>query len=412
MPSYTKEDLENALADLRNNVYSSIRVCSNTTQIPRSTLSARLRDRKSRVESHESQKSLSNNEEDILVDYIKHLAKLGNPITLPRVKEIAFEIRSRRAEFATSDLPINPLGKRWLDRFRKRYPELDSVYSRSLESSRVEGLTYSVLNAFFEQLSELVSRNRYPPDAIFNFDETGYALGTRISTKVLISREDKLNFKEEPGRKEWITAIECIRASGATLPPLVIFKASNVNSGWIPSEIPRNWRFSTTLTGWTNDTIAFEWLSNLFEPETRRNDGKRRLLIFDGHGSHITSRFLSFCLGHSIDPVCLPPHTSHKLQPLDVALFGPLKRYLTSVLDSFFNSVPTSITRKDWIECYRVARELTYRPNSIESGFRTTGIYPLDAEMTIKKLTSPPPPPLYATPDSRPPRIPRPRDFS
>jgi len=66
-------------------------------------------------------------------------------------------------------------------------------------------------------------------------------------------------------------------------------------------------------------------LTTLFEPETRRNDVKRRLLLLDGHGSHLTARFVAFCIGKSIDLVVLPAHTSHLLQPLDVGVFSPLK---------------------------------------------------------------------------------------
>lgn len=98
---------------------------------------------------------------------------------------------------------------------------------------------------------------------------TGYALGTRTSTRVLISREGELNSKEQPGRKEWAIVIGCIRATGLALPPpLVISKASNANPGWIPPEIPKDWSLLTTTSGWTNDDVAFEWLKIHFEPLT------------------------------------------------------------------------------------------------------------------------------------------------
>ena len=45
-----------------------------------------------------------------------------------------------------------------------------------------------------------------------------------------------------------------------------------------------------------------------FEPETYRNDNKRRLLLLDEHGSHLTARFIAFCLNKNIYLVVLPPH--------------------------------------------------------------------------------------------------------
>jgi hypothetical protein len=109
---------------------------------------------------------------------------------------------------------------------------------------------------------------------------------------------------------------------------LIGIERKHTNTGWILQSTPPNWKFLTSNSGWTSDSHAFEWLTTLFDPETRRLDEKRRLLILDGHGSHLTARFIAFCLDAHIDLVCLPPHTSHKLQPLDVSLFGPLKRAL------------------------------------------------------------------------------------
>jgi len=58
-----------------------------------------------------------------------------------------------------------------------------------------------------------------------------------------------------------------------------------------------------------------------------------RLLIMDGHSSHVSWEFLDYCLTHDIIPFCLPPHSTHLLQPLDVGLFSPLQRNYSSCLD-------------------------------------------------------------------------------
>lgn len=60
--------------------------------------------------------------------------------------------------------------------------------------------------------------------------------------------------------------------------------------GLDPAHTSRDWRFSTSNSGWTSDSHAYEWLTTVFEPETRPEDPEvRRLLIKDGHGSHITA---------------------------------------------------------------------------------------------------------------------------
>ena len=44
-------------------------------------------------------------------------------------------------------------------------------------------------------------------------------------------------------------------------------------------------------------------------------------LVLDGHGSHITSDVIEFVQSNNIHLLCLPSHTSHILQSLDVGVF-------------------------------------------------------------------------------------------
>jgi hypothetical protein len=68
------------------------------------------------------------------------------------------------------------------------------------------------------------------------------------------------------------------------------------------------------------------WLQSIFDKYTKdRTVGKYRLLILDGHKSHFTAEFEQYCLKNSIIPLCMPPHSSHLCQPLDVGCFSSLK---------------------------------------------------------------------------------------
>jgi hypothetical protein len=406
MPTYSEDTITTALTAYRNGEYTSIRKCAYAFDIPNTTLSERLRSRISRSKSHELQKTLSTAEEKTLLKTITRLSKSGLSITLPLTRDLAEEIRLSRFRLSLTPTSYPPLGKNWLDKFRKRYPELKTVYSRALDASRFEGVNYPVVNAYFDALTDLFLENSYPSDAIFNVDETGFALGTILPSKVLIRRGDITAFKKISGRQEWITAIECIGASGVALPPLLIFKAKHTNTAWIPASTPENWRFSTSNSGWTSDNHAYEWLTTLFEPETRRNDEKRRLLLLDGHGSHLTARFIAFCIDKNIDLVCLPPHTSHLLQPLDVGVFSPLKRALSAEIEKLFCLDTRRIPRIEWTEAYIIARSRAFTSRSIESSFRASGIYPISPITILSTLRMP-----TSTPPTTPPPITTPKDL-
>ena len=171
------------------------------------------------------------------------------------------------------------------------------------------------------------------------------------------------------------------------LPPLLIFKAKYTNCGWIPANTPRNWQFSTSKSGWTSDTHAYQWISTLFDAETRKEDSRRRLLLIAGHGSHLTSSSLAHCLSKTIDVVVLPPHSSHILQPLDVGVFSPLKRALTEELDALFRLDSSRISRVDWTAAYINARQQAFSSRNIISAFHATGLSPLSPITVLSTLT-------------------------
>ena len=58
-----------------------------------------------------------------------------------------------------------------------------------------------------------------------------------------------------------------------------------------------------------------------------------RLLVVDGHESHKTERFLTLAEEHNIIICCLPAHTTHLLQPLDIAVFKQCKHFHQKALD-------------------------------------------------------------------------------
>ena len=72
--------------------------------------------------------------------------------------------------------------------------------------------------------------------------------------------------------------------------------------------------------------LGLRWVMDVFEPNTATPN--QRLLIVDGHSSHVSPKFIAFCITHCIDLMILPAHSSHITQPLNVSVFGPLKTAL------------------------------------------------------------------------------------
>jgi hypothetical protein len=112
MPTYFEEDLTTALAAYRNGEYTSIQECAYAFNILASTLSDRLLTRTSRSKLHKSQKILLTAKEKTLLKAITRLSKLGCPITLPLIRDLAKEIRLSRFRLSSSPTSYPLLGKR------------------------------------------------------------------------------------------------------------------------------------------------------------------------------------------------------------------------------------------------------------------------------------------------------------
>lgn len=115
----------------------------------------------------------------------------------------------------------------------------------------------------------------------------------------------------------------------------------------------------------------------MFEPQTRGvcDPTVPRVLIVDGHNSHTTTKFLDHAQKHNIIVICLPPHTTHYLQPCDVALFGPLSKAWQAEVQKCYDA-GLSVTRYNLIEVYARAREVAFKVDTIITAFRKTGIWP------------------------------------
>ena len=128
------------------------------------------------------------------------------------------------------------------------------------------------------------------------------------------------------------------------------------------------------------------WLKSLFDPQTS-DKAKRdwRLLILDGHGSHCTLDFLEWCHKRRILVAIYPPHSTHRLQPLDVSLFRPLATYYSQALDAHTRQSLglSSVSKRDFFAIFYQAFDKAFTAENIRSGWRKTGIEPWDPDQVL-----------------------------
>ena len=153
------------------------------------------------------------------------------------------------------------------------------------------------------------------------------------------------------------------------MPPLMIYPRKRaVPESMRVSAVPGT-MFSVSDNGWITQEVFIASI-----PPARPV-----LLIEDGHSSHITLDTIKLARANNIHLLCLPSHSSHILQPLDIGVFKSFKseyskacrRYLTANPGRVITSeVIASLIGETW------ARSIT--PVNILSGFEKSGIFPLN----------------------------------
>jgi hypothetical protein len=117
----------------------------------------------------------------------------------------------------------------------------------------------------------------------------------------------------------------------------------------------------------------------IFFKHTRSTKERPVLLILDDHDSHLSLDGIELCRESGIIILSLPPHCSHKLQPLDRSVYGPFKKYVNSMFDAWMRSNPgKTMSIYDIPGVVRDALPLATTPKNIQSGFRVSGIWPLN----------------------------------
>jgi len=145
----------------------------------------------------------------------------------------------------------------------------------------------------------------------------------------------------QDGNREMVTVIAWIAADGRVIPPSDIYLGSRHQPGWHAGmQEKEQATFAWSTKGWTNNQPGLERVEQNFEKYTIKMfapwdwplvhadyysaKDKRRILILDGHLSDPIWQFFDLCFKKHIYLICLPAHSTHILQPLDVGLFGPL----------------------------------------------------------------------------------------
>jgi hypothetical protein len=280
------------------------------------------------------------------------------------------------------------VGKLWASNFVRRQPELRTRFSRKYDYQRAKCEDPKVIGEWFEVVRNVKAKYGIVDEDTYNFDETGFMMGI-IFAGMVVTTSDGLGKAKlaQPGNREWATVIQGVNAQGWAIPPFIILAGQYHLANWYTEcNLPANWRIATTNNGWTTNEVGLDWIKHFDHYTAPRTKGTYRLLILDGHESHHSTEFELYCQNHNIITLCMPPHSSHLLQPLDVGCFGPLKQAYGRQIEDLMRAHINHVSKLEFLCAFREAFFASMTEKNIQGGFAGAGLMPYEPERVISKL--------------------------
>jgi hypothetical protein len=391
--TYTEADVQLALFDVQRDQILSIRRAELIYKVPERTIRRRRDGKHSRRDCEPNSKRLTKLEEEAIVHRILDEVLRGVPPSKANVRDMADRLLRDRGG--------KPTGKNWVDNFIKRTPELRTRWSRPYDRQRAACEDPAIIQPWFILVQNMKAKYGIIDEDIWNFDESGFMMGKITSQLVVTGLEKPGKAKKlQPGDREWTTLVQGVGATGKRIPPFLIFAGKVLISTWFTKDLPRDWVIQVSPTGWTNNELALAWLEH-FDTHAK-SVGAYRLLIIDGHESHCSIDFQDRCKEKKIIVLCMPAHSSHLLQPLDVACFSPLKRAYGDGISVLARSRIHHINKETFLPAFKAAYEKAFTAENICAGFQGAGLVPHNPDAVLSKLDvrlytpTPPPQPTVA----------------
>lgn len=299
------------------------------------------------------------------------------PLTRKEFLKLSFDLAEQLKLNHRFNMIKKTAGKHFYYNFIKRHPDLSLRRPESTSLMRAVGFNRPQVERFFNNLKDICEKYNFGPSDIYNCDETGVSTVQKQAKVMTLKSNRQVGKLTSAERGKNVTVMFCMSAAGYFIPPLFIFPRQRVNERLMigaPSE-------SIALAqpnGWINAELFLKWLQH-FVKFSKPSKEKPVLLILDGHSSHKDLAVISYAKENHVHMLSTPPHTTHKLQPLDRVFMKPFK-------DAYFEACGlwmransgARITEYEIAAMVSQAFTRVARLDIAKSGFQCSGIVPLN----------------------------------
>lgn len=377
--SYSKEQLMLAIQAVKAGDCSPFQA-ANDFNIPERTLRRYIAKDEIDFPSHGGRfrTVFSSQLEKELAQYVIEVNNRYFGMTPLQLRKFAYELADKNGLKHSFNNDTKSAGYDWLYSFMRRHPELRLRTPEGTSLSRVMGFNKPQVERFFALLTEVMTKHRFAASRIYNVDETGLpTVPTKLPKVIAVKGVKRVGKVTSGERGKTITCVCCMNASGGFIPPALLFPRKNMRADFI-DQAPAETLGLATPSGWMTQEMFVKYLQH-FVKFSHSSKEDQVLLILDNHESHVSLEAINFCRDNGIVMLTLPPHGTHKLQPLDVSFFGPMKTYYSRACDEWMVNHPGRAISEAQIgfllkQCYEKAATIA----NATKGFAATGIYPMN----------------------------------
>ena len=173
-----------AIQAINKQEITSVQEAANQFNVPHTTLRRRLAGCTNRHESHANSHKLTQIEEESLLKWILSMDSRGaapRPATVQEMANLLLKLHGTT--------PVQTVGENWVLNYVKRHPELSTRFSRRYNYERAKCEDPKIIHEWFDRVQCMILQYGIDPDDIYNFDETGFAMGLTATAKVVTRAE-------------------------------------------------------------------------------------------------------------------------------------------------------------------------------------------------------------------------------
>ena len=376
--NYGSAPLKLALDAVNNGL--PVKTAATKFNVPRSTL---RRHRDNKVQSPGSVQMgcfrpvLSHTFEAELVEKIKMMERSLFGLTSMDVRRLAYDLAVQLKVKSNFNADSKLAGKDWLNGFLTRHPDLSIRVPQATSISRAIGFNRPKVDAFYALYKSVLDGYAFTPQAVWNMDESGVTNVQKPIKVVATKGKRQVARMTSAERGITVTVVCCMNAAGQYVPPMLIFPRKRLAEGLMRGAPPGSIG-EVSDSGWTDGELFVKWLKH-FVATTNSSKSNPQILILDGHHSHKTLAAVDYSRDNGITIITLPPHCTHKLQPLDRTLFKSLKSHYNRVADNWMTSnAGKRITMFEIAELFGKAYNKVATIEKAVNGFDCCGLWPFE----------------------------------